>query len=86
MRITTELMTGWMTEAERSDKLKDQKRLQTVIQMAENMGKKLLPPDFPEQLVEEVGKRLGEKANNVTFFTGEYQADSMIWQWKRQPN
>ena len=46
--------------------------------MAENMGKKLLPPNFPEQLVEEVGKQLGKKANNVTFFTGEYQADSMI--------
>ena len=74
MRITTELRTARLTEAERKEKEDEQKKLQKAIHTAENKGKRMLPPDFSDRLMEEAGNLDG----SVDFCTGTFQADSVI--------
>jgi len=78
MRIANELRTLSLTEAQRKEKVEEQKTLQSTIQKGDNALQSLLPSNFVEDLHSEVEDHFGNRADSVFLSTGAFQADSAI--------
>jgi len=78
MRIATELRTLPLTEAERKEKLEEQKTLQSTIQKGDKALQSLLPSNFVEEVCSEVEEQFGNRPGSVILSSGAFQADSAI--------